>query len=1253
MSDILSVDHCRLLVQTLGHSLWQASVIAIVCWIVLRSLPARRSSLRYGVACAGLLSVVSSAFTTAVVLSEMHSPEVPQITEHTRLSFTSDPEFREWFQEAVADAGNESAHTQDAHEAAPLAAHGPQSTPLESVRESGQSGFSWLTLLVSLWAAGVLLMLGRVAHQLLAVQRLRRPSGDCDSELLGQLQGIVDDLTTRLKLWFPVRLVVSDRVSVPGMIGTFWPVLLLPPAMLSGVPIEQLRVVIAHELAHARRFDFLVNLGQLIVESLLFFNPAVWWLSRQIRIEREACCDAEAVTATGSAVPVARTLLAIVERLRSSIDVTAADRFAAAAGIQSMTGDGSSNDNSPLFDRVRRIVTPEQRPHVRVPWYTLVGVVVTYCLVSFGLYEGTAVTVQAVQRALSPKERVEKIEQLIAEKGELARREGVPQTPLESDPGKLFPEPVTVSGTVRTADGQPLPRLAVHGTLSGRGYGGSELFGNFRPSDEPTCEFHFQGTTQGQKHLRGDTGTLRLSVGFARDSEAAKRFAPIGAGPFEVHPGQKLENIELVLDPGFDGQLRVLTTEETPIGDAIVAGHFTVDGNGPILNQTLTRTSTEGLTTIPRSTSDLQWIAHIRAAGYQAEYFTLKLSPDQHSKVVLKEARPTTLRLTSADDGQPVTGATAYLVMDAQTRDGSNNFRSLPNLRDDPASYEHRYGPRFTYGPSNASGEIHLDSLSDDSTYEVLILRDGYGPELLTEIGPGQESIGVSLHRPLTVSGQIVGDLSKLRTDRVTGQRYIQYSDTGHDVVAKVTVEEHDGTGRFQIDGLGHGELWLRLPDRSVFLTLTESVDDVFIDLDTPGTHQRSAPVTVLPAPQGATRKVILTLVNANPEVPIAGDLRVGYLKRDNPDAYSSANLDIVDSKIEFDVEVPTKIHWVDRSFTGYSVTGRSGVVVDTGDEPFRLDIPLLPGGAVRGEVRLADGSLARNFQVDLKPVDQKAKYKGTDEDIDLSDPPGEFVLTGVPFDQEYRVLITDERRRSVAAIVSEPFSLSAADPIADLKFQFEEGRTHVIRLLDEDGEPAIGAKADFAFNPGLGFVRSHSWKVNDDATVVFEQVSDAIPGESTFQIEAAGPFRGQKLKLDWSNLPETLTLKRGVAASGQLVDEATGSGVAGAEFFLFPSPSKAAKFRDAVWGKTDDEGRFSFECLEPVTYQLHIHGAVPPRVPFKKNARGVLEPDYSNINDGTFPEWFVNGGNTEPVTIKVKLTPRSRLQLAETGSES
>ena len=105
-----------------------------------------------------------------------------------------------------------------------------------------------------------------------------------------------------------MRRGLGPALRVPAVLGTIVPVVLLPLAVINEMPVAHLRMILAHELAHVRRHDYLVNLLQLLIEAVLFFNPAVWWLSRQVRIEREACCDALAVVATGSGPDYVRSL---------------------------------------------------------------------------------------------------------------------------------------------------------------------------------------------------------------------------------------------------------------------------------------------------------------------------------------------------------------------------------------------------------------------------------------------------------------------------------------------------------------------------------------------------------------------------------------------------------------------------------------------------------------------------------------------------------------------------------------------------------------------------------------------------------------------------------------------------------------------------------------------------------------------------------------------------------------------------------
>jgi TonB family protein len=113
-----------------------------------------------------------------------------------------------------------------------------------------------------------------------------------------------------------VRLLESAAVEVPTVVGLWRPIILVPASTLTGLSVWQLEAVLAHELAHIRRHDYLVNLLQALIEALLFYHPAVWWLSARIREEREHCADDVAVESCGDALLYSRTL-ATLEQLRA------------------------------------------------------------------------------------------------------------------------------------------------------------------------------------------------------------------------------------------------------------------------------------------------------------------------------------------------------------------------------------------------------------------------------------------------------------------------------------------------------------------------------------------------------------------------------------------------------------------------------------------------------------------------------------------------------------------------------------------------------------------------------------------------------------------------------------------------------------------------------------------------------------------------------------------------------------------------
>jgi len=178
-------------------------------------------------------------------------------------------------------------------------------------------------------------------------------------------QATLDRIGARIGLFRPVRLLVSAFVEVPTVVGWLRPVVLAPVAALAGLPPEHVEALLAHELAHIRRHDYLVNILQSIAEALLFYHPAVWWVSGHIRAERELCCDDVAVAVSGDVLTYA-SALAVLESNRP------------AHANPALAANGGS-----LADRIGRLLG-QSRPAVR----TLPGpgVIVSAVLLIISVY---------------------------------------------------------------------------------------------------------------------------------------------------------------------------------------------------------------------------------------------------------------------------------------------------------------------------------------------------------------------------------------------------------------------------------------------------------------------------------------------------------------------------------------------------------------------------------------------------------------------------------------------------------------------------------------------------------------------------------------------------------------------------------------------------------------------------------------------------------------------------------------------------
>jgi beta-lactamase regulating signal transducer with metallopeptidase domain len=187
---------------------------------------------------------------------------------------------------------------------------------------------------VEAWLLGVAFFSLRTAGGFLLLERERRRS----SSIVGpRVLEICYTLQDRIGLSRAITYCECKWLQAPAVIGWFRPIVFLPATALTGLSEEQLQAVIAHELAHIRRFDAFVNVFQVLAETLLFYHPAVWWLNKKIRAEREHCCDDVAVSLCENAFEYARALT-LMEEWRS------APAFAMAA------------NRGPLTERIMRVL---------------------------------------------------------------------------------------------------------------------------------------------------------------------------------------------------------------------------------------------------------------------------------------------------------------------------------------------------------------------------------------------------------------------------------------------------------------------------------------------------------------------------------------------------------------------------------------------------------------------------------------------------------------------------------------------------------------------------------------------------------------------------------------------------------------------------------------------------------------------------------------------------------------------------------
>ncbi len=311
-SSEVSLKICMVLL----HSLWLVALFVFLAWLIERMRPKQPVSHSHCVyVVALLLSVCALPVTYAMLDTPSYQIEIAERQIHHA------PETAPVKTPVANDAVIASSSLTTEQESPAVSRSDKSSLPsgnLPTVEAEGTWSDVWISVvpwLAAAYAAGVALMFVRLLRSIWCAERLRS-LGQSISE--GPTHALLVRLSQQCNLRVVPRLAIVEEVVVPKVVGLLKPTILIPASAVSGLSPEELEVIISHELAHIRRHDMWIQLLQRIAEVVLFFNPALWLLSRRISALREYCCDEVAcdslkATSHEPQVRYAQTLLRMVE----------------------------------------------------------------------------------------------------------------------------------------------------------------------------------------------------------------------------------------------------------------------------------------------------------------------------------------------------------------------------------------------------------------------------------------------------------------------------------------------------------------------------------------------------------------------------------------------------------------------------------------------------------------------------------------------------------------------------------------------------------------------------------------------------------------------------------------------------------------------------------------------------------------------------------------------------------------------------
>ncbi len=1161
---LLELPFWSSLVTGLLHTLWIGALLALVAVGVLRSVATRHPELRHAVCLVALAATLFGGFVAWGVAAYQSSDE----SGREMVGVSS--------MEAASVAPAPGAPSQSAAGEAVFAGNQPptgqSARAAESSSASRDAGISWSAPLALLWLAGVLLMLVRFMLTVAGAQALRRAGRPALVD--SPLARLIEALAPALGITRRVSILLVDRLVSPCVVGVLRPALLFP-ATWAGIPEWQLRAILAHELAHIARHDYLVNLAQMLVEALLSFNPAVWWLSRQARIEREAACDARAARVLGEGGPlaVAQALAAAADALRGPVPLPAA-----ALAL------GTSRRRGLLAERVRRLLDPVHRPAPRLPLVSLVLVLAFAALALACMKQAGDLIAHAV---LSHEERIEQAEELREWAGEGSFDLGLDD--------EINRQSVTIVGEIRTWDGQPVPR-------------------GVRMKIESRTPRHTAGKGISPIGARGttirDDGSISFSyssyIGNLHIGLTAPGYAPVFAGPFRGDRDTTVSIGTLVLGEGFTARVRVTD----PAGAPLAGVKVQATSEHPSQAWRASATSDEaGILTFEHATTMPLRLA-VRHAGFEEDQFKgLQLSPDDLPGWRLTPAAPTTGVVVDQRTGKPLEGV-EFRIYGMSGSVGWNGARHAPLL-----------------ATSDAEGRFVLDTLRGDSRYMLFADSPAGARQLLRGVGAGERDLHVEMPPPLTLSAWMpkhesmqgrLGDGYYNQSIRVE-----HFTEESHETFK---IEDHGTTVGFTITHLMPGPIEITALGISRRLNIQEPIEGLrFDEVEWAGEQLDLAEAEARLREEYPLRPVVIRLVTPKGAPPPTGHLDVKRTiykpsrgtGRDVERYLKPMRLPVgPDLTLRFEVQTPNELELNAKGLNGYWFPSQreedgqfkqTGGKVPPGEQPFEITVPLQPAGGIRGTIHERDGSPASRMFIGLVASDlpnglNQQSIGLNQQSIGYSashgDDSSRFAAAPLPLVGSYWIVAG----RGHTWIISDRIRLSKRRPFVDLELRLPETVELNVHVSDKTGRPLSGAEVSFTLEgPGHSF-GSGSVFTDGRGVVSLAAVTPRLPDRWQYMLEVqAEDHVGQRLELGREvGEPVRVELKRGRVLEGRLLD-LEGRPLAGAKVDA-QGKQGGMYYSVEADGLTDEQGRFRLTRLDPeVRYtigaQVGSPNYSPPRL--------------------------------------------------------